>query len=168
MLEESNALLSKKKITLFVIAGLAVSFATTLLYSEQVTDENRFLIQKLVQTDQTVVGEPFAYPDAPANIETHFIEMLPGAESGWHTHDVPLIVTILHGEITIYYCDKEWTSTEACPQDRLYAIERFSEGDSFVEAMNHLHNGKNEGIIPVKIHVATLNPGEHWEDKYDQ
>ena len=161
-------LLSKERITLFAVIGLIVSFVAILLYSEQVTDENRFLIQKLVHTNQTVVGEPFEYPDTPANIETHFIEMLPGAETGWHTHDVPLIITILHGEITIYYCDKEWTSAEACPQDRLYDIKKFSAGDSVVEAMNLIHNGKNEGIIPIKIHVVTLSPGEHWEDKYDQ
>ena len=161
-------LLSKKRMILFVIIGLVVSFIAVLLYSEQVTDENRFLIQKLIQTDQTVLEEPFAYPNTPANIETHFIEMLPGAESGWHTHDVPLIITILHGEITLYYCDKNWTSAEACPPDQFYTIEKFSEGDSFVEAMNVLHNGKNEGIVPVKIHVVTLNPGEDWEDKYDQ
>ena len=161
-------MLSKKRITLLVIIGLVVSFAATLLYSEQVTDENGFLIQKLVQTDQTVVGEPFEYPDAPANIETHFIEMLPGAETGWHTHDMPLIVTILHGEITIYYCEKDLIGVDSCPQDRLYVTEKFSEGDSFVEAINVLHNGKNEGIIPVKIHVVTLNPDENLENKYDQ
>lgn len=147
-----------KKIAVIAIVTVFVAFFGTLIHAELITDENRFLITDLAVLNQTILGQSFEYPSSP-NFDVHFVEILPGAESGWHTHDMPLIATVLHGEITVYYCievsDRISEEIEHCPSG---AIKRhFVAGDSFVEALNIEHNGKNEGFIPVKLHVVSLN-----------
>ncbi len=148
---------SKPIIAIIVLAAFFVAFGVMVLHAELITDEKRFLIQKINDINQTAIGEAFEYPSNPANIEIHFIELLPGASSGWHTHDVPLIVTVLHGEVTIYYCNENPDCSN---------VKSFKSGDSFVEAINVRHNGINEGVIPAKLHVTTLNPEDNWTAKY--
>ena len=118
----------------------------------------RFIITDLGILNQTTLGEPFEYPSTPPSIDVHFVEILPGAESGWHTHDEILIATVLQGEITVYY--------EVTTADDKYIIKKYKTGDTFVEAIDTRHNGVNEGAIPTKLHIVTLNPGESWKDIY--
>jgi quercetin dioxygenase-like cupin family protein len=55
----------------------------------------------------------------------------PGAETGWHTHGVPLVGLILDGELTVDYGDKGQRTYKA--------------GQSLAEAINIPHSGKNTG-----------------------
>lgn len=144
--------MSKKIISVIAVVAVFVVFFGTLIYSELITDENRFLITELAILNQTILGQPIN-----ADIDVHFVEILPGAETGWHTHDTPLVATILHGEIKVYYCydDKENSiEIEQCSDGG--TVRFYQTGDSFVEAINIEHNGVNEGVIPAKMHVVTL------------
>ena len=133
--------------------------------------KKRFFIEELITTNQTILGQSFEYSSNPPNVDVHSIEILPGAESGWHTHDMLLVVTILHGDFTVYYCHEG--SHESYPADieqcpNMGTVRNYQAGDSFVEAIDIEHNGVNEGVIPVKIHVVALNPIENWDDIYLQ
>ena len=123
--------------------------------------------------NKTVLNQSFEYPTGPVNIETNYIESLPGAESGWHTHDRPLLVTILHGTLAIYYCYEDTENSielDECAEtgDKIGTVRYFEAGDSFVEAINVRHNGINEGLIPVKTHIVALNPDQVWDEIYLQ
>ena len=50
---------------------------------------------------------------------------------------------VIEGEITVDYGDK--------------GIKTFLEGDSFVEAINYTHNGKNTGNEPAKMLVVIMS-----------
>lgn len=146
---------SEKIIAVIGVGFVFAIFFGTLIYSELVTDENRFLITDLGSIRQTITGQPFNYPDNPPNIDVLFIEILPHAESGWHTHSTPMVVTVLHGELEVYYCTDETDDfMDECDNT---LVNHYTTGDVFVEAINTKHNGVNEGVIPVKLHVITLN-----------
>lgn len=150
--------MNKKWIGAIVTGTILVVFFTILIHAELITDEKRFLIIPLANINQTVTNQSFDYPNVSPNIDVHFVEILPNAESGWHTHEKPLIVTILHGKLTVHYEN----------QDNTITTKYYNAGDAFVEAINTKHNGVNEGIIPVKIHIVTLNPDDNWRDIYLQ
>ena len=160
-------MMSEKIIGFIAVGVIFTVFFGMLIHAELITDEKRFLITELGNIHQTTIGQSFEYPSNPPNIDVHFIEILPGAESGWHTHDTPLVVTVLHGEITVHYCNEEIENSadkEQCNDKGI--VRNFQTGDSFVEAINIEHNGVNDGVIPVKLHVITLNPDENWKDIY--
>jgi len=67
------------------------------------------------------------------------VELPPGAETGWHTHPVPVYAYVLSGSLTIELEDKK--------------ISLFQEGDAIIEVVNTRHCGKNTGDVPVKLIV---------------
>jgi quercetin dioxygenase-like cupin family protein len=68
--------------------------------------------------------------------------MQPGAETGWHTHGVPLIGLILDGELTVDYGAK--------------GKRTYKKGDSVAEAMSIPHNGKNTGNSVMRLFVVYM------------
>ena len=97
----------------------------------------------LLSTSKTVVDEPIVYPQgAPAKLATGIVTMPPGAETGWHTHGVPLTGLILEGELTVDYGDK--------------GKRTYKEGQSLAEAINIPHNGKNTGSSPMRLFVVYI------------
>lgn len=156
--------MSEKRVAIIAVVVVSVMVSILLIHGEIITDDNRFLITELAMLNQTILEQPLEYPLGTPQIETHFVEILPHAETGWHTHDVPLIVTVLHGEITVNYCLDDFDFTYKECVDTISNV--YKTGDSFVEAINIEHNGINEGVIPVKIHVVTLNPQKTWDDVY--
>ncbi len=158
-----------KKIIFAIATGIIIAgFSGILIHAEMTTDENRILVEKLAFINQTILKQSFEYPSDPPNVDVQFVEILPGAESGWHTHDVPLIVTILHGDLTVYYCYEDDNSIDIEQCQNKGTARNYHAGDSFVEAIDIEHNGVNEGVVPVKIHVVALNPVENWDDVYSQ
>lgn len=98
---------------------------------------------QLLSTSETIVGEPIVYPTgAPAKITTGIVQMMPGDESGWHTHGVPLTGLILEGELTIDYGDK--------------GKKTLQQGESIAEAISVPHNSKNTGSVPMKLFVVYI------------
>lgn len=76
----------------------------------------------LLSSAETIIGQSIAYPDGTAMVTAALVFVPAGAETGWHTHEVPLFAYILEGELTVDY-GSEGTRT-------------YSPGDSFLEAMN--------------------------------
>ena len=148
--------MNQKWIGVIVTGIILVVFFGILIHAEIITDEKRFLITNLGSITQTILGEPFNYPDNSPDIDVHYVEILPRAESGWHTHSTPVIVTILHGEVDVYYCTGE--TANFLGECHNTFVNHYTAGDVFVEAINTKHNAINNELIPVKIHVVTLNP----------
>jgi quercetin dioxygenase-like cupin family protein len=67
------------------------------------------------------------------------VEIRPGAQTGWHSHPVPLYAYVLEGDLTV--------------EVRGGNIYHFTSGDAIVEVVNIPHNGKNLGTMPVVLIV---------------
>ena len=95
-------------------------------------------VRTVLSTGDTVTGEPIRYPTgAPAQLTAMEITLLPGQQTGWHTHPVPLFGYILEGELTVDY--------------RAKGQRTYVKGEGLAEAMNEAHNGRNTGRGPVTI-----------------
>ena len=96
----------------------------------------------LLQTGKTVMDELIVYPPGPAKLTTGIIAMAPGAETGWHTHGMPLTGIVLDGELTVDYGDK--------------GTRTFRKGDSIAEAIAVPHNGRNSGADIMRLFVVFI------------
>jgi quercetin dioxygenase-like cupin family protein len=94
----------------------------------------------VLKTKNMSNGQPIAYlkTDNP-EVSVMTVELPPGAETGWHTHPVPVYAYVLSGSLTIEM------------EGRKTAI--FQAGDAIVEVVNTRHSGKNTGDVPVKLVV---------------
>jgi quercetin dioxygenase-like cupin family protein len=86
----------------------------------------------LLDTGTTVLGQTFSYPSkTPAKVTSEIISMAPGAETGWHKHEVPLYGYVLDGELTVDYGSR--------------GTRVYRKGEAFMEAIGTPHNGRNSG-----------------------
>lgn len=100
-------------------------------------------VTQLLSTGKTVMDEPIVYPTgSPAKLTTALVEMQPGAETGWHTHGVPLTGLILDGELTVDYGAK--------------GTRTYRKGQSVAEAISIPHNGRNTGTGVMKLFVVYI------------
>jgi quercetin dioxygenase-like cupin family protein len=123
------------------VAALAVGFAVgtkTPTSAREAAD--RFI--PLFITNKSVMDEPIVYPAGPAKLTANILNLVPGEETGWHTHGVPLAGIVLEGEITVDYGDK--------------GTKTFRQGDAIAEAINVPHNGKNTGTAPLRVFVLYM------------
>lgn len=67
------------------------------------------------------------------------VEIRPGAQTGWHSHPVPLYAYVLEGDLTVVA--------------RGGNAYNFAAGDAIVEMVDVPHNGKNLGTTPVVLIV---------------
>ena len=82
----------------------------------------------LLNDSATVLDQPLAYPgDGKARIQSAIVTMLPGEETGVHTHPYP-------GGVRKVY----------------------KQGEAVMEAVDTTHNGRNEGSEPVRILVVFM------------
>ena len=126
----------------FSIGFIISAFTLTLPGYAQIMEYKRAL--PILKTDKTVLGVPFFYPkDSPSEISATVITLMPGKETGWHTHHVPLFAYVLEGEITVNY---------AKIGKRIY-----KKGDAIMEAIDHAHNGVNTGSTSVQILTVFLS-----------
>lgn len=95
-------------------------------------------VEPVLAAEETIIGQPFAYPgDIPAKVTAVIVSLDPGAETGWHRHDVPLFGYMLEGELTVDYgADGE---------------RRYRAGDGLMEAFGTRHNGRNTGAGVARI-----------------
>lgn len=97
----------------------------------------------LLDSDKTVLGQPLSYPaDGSARIQSVIVTMLPGEETGPHTHPYPTYGYILEGELTVSY-----------PQG---VRKVYKKGEAVLEAVNTIHDGKNTGTVPLRILVVFM------------
>lgn len=98
----------------------------------------RDTVASLLDTGETVLGQPIVYPRSePAKVVSVIVTMLPGEETGWHRHDVPMFGLILEGEVTVDY---------GARGTRIYR-----QGEAVMEAIDLAHNGRNTGTVPARI-----------------
>jgi quercetin dioxygenase-like cupin family protein len=116
----------------WTLLGAAVLFALGAATALALQPAPKPQFTELLSTGKTVMGEPIVYPKGtPAKLTAGIVTMAPGAETGWHTHGVPLVGLILDGELTVDYGDKGQRTYKA--------------GQSLAEAINIPHSGKNTG-----------------------
>lgn len=107
-------------------------------------------VETLLEADETVLGQEFAYPDGKPNITVALITIPPHATLPLHEHPVPLTAVIVQGVLVVDY-------------EGVGEI-RYRAGDTFIEAFNTPHSGRNGGKGMVKIlaiyagAVGTPNP----------
>lgn len=103
-------------------------------------------VEVLLSGNQTVAGETIVYPaDQAAQVTAAVVTLLPGEETGWHTHGVPLFGYILEGVLVVDYGE--------------LGERTYHQGDGFLEAMAFRHNGHNRSDAPVRI-LAVYMGGE--------
>lgn len=119
------------------LLGAALAAATLLVVAPEL-GLTREAVSALLNTSQTNIGQPIAYPTgAPAKIVSAIVTMLPGEETGWHKHDVPMFGYIIEGEVTVDYGTK--------------GTHVYRQGDAVMEAVDWPHNGRNTGKVPARI-----------------
>lgn len=92
----------------------------------------------LFSGSRTVMDEDIAYPTAgKAHVNALIVVLAPGERTVLHKHGVPTFIHILEGEVTVDY---EGRGTRT-----------YRQGESFLEAMDVTHAGRNTGNVPVKI-----------------
>lgn len=123
--------------TCFVTVLLAVSAGYSADYKSGVTA--RVLGKSMV----TGNGSRIVYPGTDkAEVSLVDVELAPGAETGWHKHPVPVYAYVVSGSIAV---------------ELENGMKRtFAAGDVIFEVVDILHNGKNAGMVPVKMTVVYL------------
>ena len=116
---------------------LSVVVACALTVSAPASAQN-YNLTGTVSTSKTIVGEDIVYPTTgKAVVTSAIVVMAPGERTILHRHGVPLFAYMLEGELTVDY---------GAQGTRVYR-----QGDSFMEAMNVSHAGRNTGTTTVRI-----------------
>ncbi|MCP4413373.1 MAG: cupin domain-containing protein [Gammaproteobacteria bacterium] len=102
-------------------------------------------VDLLTETDTTILGQPFEYPEGRAKITSVILSVPPNTTLKLHYHPVPVFGYMLQGELTVNYGEKG---------ERTYR-----KGDTLVEAFNTLHQGRNasKGNVEILVVYAGAN-----------
>lgn len=94
----------------------------------------------ILKTNTTGNGAPISYlkTDRP-EITAMTVDILPGAQTGWHIHSVPVYAYVMSGCLTVNIEGN--------------ISRKFNAGDVIIEVVNARHNGVNNGKNPVKLIV---------------
>jgi len=98
------------------------------------------LVDVLLQSETTIIGQEIVYPEGPAQITVDIDTVEQGQVTGWHRHDAPLATYMLEGELTVDY--------------REDGTRVYKEGDTLIEALGSRHNGENTGDGIARILVV--------------
>jgi quercetin dioxygenase-like cupin family protein len=120
------------------VIGLAVGFAGGLAGAEVAYPP----VKVLVQSGETVIGQPIVYPPGKPQVTAAIVTMPPGDVTGWHKHEAPVVGYMLGGEISVDY---------GADGTRVYRA-----GDAFLEALNSEHNGTNTGTEPAQVLMVVI------------
>jgi len=94
--------------------------------------------EQLLETSETVIGQPLTYPgDGLAKITAVIVTLAPGEKTKVHKHPVPLFGYVISGELEVEYEGK--------------GTKRFAAGEGFMEAIDWWHKGKNTGDVPARV-----------------
>jgi quercetin dioxygenase-like cupin family protein len=89
------------------------------------------IIEKLLQTDTTSIGQKIAYPKFnDPEITMSKITIHPGQSTGWHKHTFPVFAYVLKGTLTVELED--------------HRIIKFKENSTYAEVMDKFHIGMNK------------------------
>ena len=130
---------------MYYMSSLAIIVSSTLLIglagcaSIPHTSQKAVLTRPLLESDHSWNGTPLTYPTGRPCISGTYIELAPGAETGWHVHPVPVFGYLLEGHLEVHLENG--------------SIKKIGPQESLVEVVGIRHNGKNIGDTPVKIIV---------------
>lgn len=120
----------KKILLLVFIAFMCINARAQ--YAESI------LVETLLKTDTTFVGQPIAYPNVEkAEVTILKITINPGALTGWHKHGIPLFAYVMQGVLTVELGNG--------------TRKQFRAGTAVAESRNTYHQGMNEGEVPVVL-----------------
>ena len=85
-------------------AAVLLAGAATFVGAINALAEDPPVIEILLETQTTNLGQPIEYPaQIPAQITAMIVTLAPGEETGQHRHPVPLYGQVLSGQVTIDY-----------------------------------------------------------------
>jgi quercetin dioxygenase-like cupin family protein len=97
-------------------------------------------VTRVLQTSTDSLGHPITYTSTKKpEVTMLFVEIPPGAQTGWHIHPVQGYAYIISGRLAV---------------ESRYGTHIFQAGQGVVEPTGILHNGKNIGKEPVKLVVV--------------
>lgn len=121
---------------------LSLIISISLLHDKAFADDYPHM-QILLETEQTIAGEPLTYPQSgQAKVTSAIITIPSGQSTGWHKHKVPLVAYLLAGELEMEYANGKRV--------------QFKKGEALMEAIAVPHIGSNLGATPAQIFVAFL------------
>jgi quercetin dioxygenase-like cupin family protein len=122
-----------KKVLLFV---LTVAFYFNA--SSQTTYNKGLIVEQLMKTDTTAIGQKIVYPIFAEN-EITILKIIvpPGESTGWHKHLFPVFAYIIEGSLTV-----ELENNKSI---------LLTKNSSFSEVLNTYHNGINKGTENVVL-----------------
>jgi quercetin dioxygenase-like cupin family protein len=99
-------------------------------------------VEVLLESDQTVLGQSFAYPAGRAKITAAIVTLPPGAELPAHLHPVPLFGYVLQGELIVDYGS--------------FGQKTYRRGDALIEAIDWPHRGRcgDRGVVKILVVYA--------------
>ena len=119
-------------------AAILVAGAAIFVGPIRVIAKGQPVIETLLETQTTNLGQPLEYPAGnAAKITAMIVTLAPGEETGRHRHAVPLYGQVLSGQVTIDYGD--------------YGTKTYTAGEAFMEALGTWHNGHNSGDETLRI-----------------
>lgn len=124
------------------LLSAVVAALVLVTFSATVPADQDQRVETVYSGNTTVVGESLAYPPGEAEVHAVIVTLMPGEETGWHTHGVPLFAYVLEGEVTVTY--------------RGHGARTFRQGDGLLEAMAAVHNGRNIASVPTRILVVFM------------
>lgn len=128
------------------LPAFLVAFAVAAPAAAQESPRYQSLLTPLLETGTDIIEQPIAYPPGTPKVTAAIVTIQPGAETGWHTHEVPLFVQVLEGEVTVDYGSK--------------GTKTYKAGEAIMEAMNWPHNGLNKTTAPVRILAVYMGSDE--------
>ena len=93
----------------------------------------------ILKTETSWDGNPIKYPAGKPEVTGMVVEIATGGETGWHVHPAPSFGMVLEGELEVVLKNG--------------VLNRLKAGDALAESINTLHNGRNVGVVPVKLVV---------------
>ena len=118
-----------KKMT-FTIIAIFICLVGKSQYS------NDIIVEPILKTDTTTIGQGFIYPDSQKDeITISKITIQPGKSTGWHKHEFPVFAYVLKGNLTVELENHKFMEVP--------------ENSSFSEVINTFHNGVNLGKVNV-------------------
>ena len=98
----------------------------------------------LKKTTLTGNGQKIIYPATDkAEVTAMLVDVAPGAETGWHSHPIPVYAYVVAGNLDVELVGGQNITYHA--------------GDVIIEIHNALHNGKNRS--PEKVRLVVFYTG---------
>jgi quercetin dioxygenase-like cupin family protein len=128
ILQSIGAVIATLCLIFFTLAALGGDYqsgvSTTVLKSSSITGN----------------GQKIVYPVTDkAEVTAMTVNLAPGAETGWHSHPIPVYAYVVEGKLAVELEGGQ--------------VITYRSGDAIIEVVNTLHNGRNQGSGDVRLVV---------------